>query len=466
MQNLVSRRDFLKQLSNMGSAATLLVGGAGLSACGVLPGKSYMSKLNQTTDQPMNFWVETLMKTTCELPLNPPVASRAFAMAHLAGFLAVNGIEKKYNTPYNLQDGPDGADKEVAFGVAFSRALAEGAQTSLLFDKMEFLNRYPSGEAKARGAAYGEYVSDFVIQTRTQDGAQPSQSEAYLGRYPRRTDALKWSPTGGFYGAEPGPEVGSFRRGVLPGWGYVKPWVIKDKAQFLPKPFPDVTSLEFERMYEKLRLLGGVNSTVRTAKQTEIAYFWEAGARTISPPGMWQLLALDITRSMNLPLIEQSRMYALMSMAQADAAIATWHSKYHYDILRPETAIRQRAREFKRLGLNVTHDPHWESLLPTPPFPSYTSGHSGFSTSSAVVIAAVVGRDDIPFSSEPLDRINWPSQLRGVRLNWNSLMAAADEASKSREYGGIHWEADHEEGLHLGHEIGQYVVQNAFVRRA
>jgi hypothetical protein len=466
MTEPLSRRDFLKKIGKIGSATTLVAGGASLSACGILPEKSYMSQLNFTTDDPMNYWVDVMMKTTCQMPLNPPVASRAFAMAHLAGFLAVNGIEGKYNTPYNLQDGPRDADKNVAFGVAFSRAFAEGAQTSLLFDKMDFLSRYDSGEGKARGVAYGEYVSDFVINMRTQDGAQPSQSQAYLGRYPARQDALSWAPSGGFYGSKPGPEVGSFLRALLPGWGYVKPWVIRDKAQFLPPPYPVVNSLEFERMYEKIRLLGGANSTMRTQKQTEIAHFWEAGARTISPPGMWQLLALEITRDLQLPLIEKSRMYALMSMSQADVAIATWHSKFHYDILRPETAIRQRGDEYVKLGLHVVPDPTWESLLATPPFPAYTSGHSGFSTASAVVIASVIGRDDVSFSSEPLDRINWPEQLRGVRMTWNSLFHAAEEASNSREYGGIHWEIDHVEGLNLGRKIGKYVVENAFTLRA
>ncbi len=466
MTSQLTRRDFLKTIRNIGCASAVVAGGSGLSGCGILPEKSYMTQLDITDADPVHYWVNIQAKTTCELPLNPPVATRAFAMGHLAAFLAVNGIEGKYNTPYNLQDGPSDADKEVAYGVAYARAFAEGAQTSLLLDKMEFLSRYPSGEAKSRAVAYAEYVSDFVINMRTQDGAQPSQSQGYYGRYPRRGDALQWSPTGGFYGSKPGPEVGSFLRPLLPSWGYVKPWVIKDKAQFLPPEFPDMTSSEFSRIYEKIRLLGAANSTVRTQKQTDIAHFWEAGSRTVSPPGMWQMLGISILKNTDLPLIEKARMYALMSMTQADVAIATWHSKFHYDIARPETTIRQRGDDLVKLGARVTPDPTWQSLLATPPFPAYTSGHSGLGAGAATAIGGVLGTDNVTFSSEPFDRINWPEQLRGVRMSWTSLMEAADDGSKSREYGGIHWEPDHIQGVILGKRIGQYILENSFVRRA
>ena len=462
----LTRRDFIKKAGTYGGAAAVLGSGLGVTACSsVQTGDSYLTRFGHRTDTPMNYWLDIMLQATRDGSIAPPVAARAFAMGHVAGFLAVNGIEGKYNTLYNVGEGPRGANPEVAFGIAFARAFAEGAQTSLLFDKSEFLGRYPSDDATSRGIAWGEHVSDHIIGLRSQDGAQPSQSDGYLGRYPRRDDVLRWAPTGGFYGASPGPEVGSFERGLKPGWGHVKPWMVKSASQFIPKPFPDARSPEFVTMYERVRMLGGVDSVMRTDHQSKIAYFWEAGGRTITPPGQWQLLALQIIEPYQLPLIEQARLYAMMSMAQADSAVATWHAKYHYDIIRPETAIRQRSKKMRDMGINVTNDTSWESLVPTPPFPAYTSGHSGFSTSSAKVLQMFLGRDDVRFSSQTMDHINWPTQLEGVTLGWNSLMEAAHEASISREYGGIHWETDHDEGLKLGYEIGMWVYNNAFVRR-
>lgn len=463
----LSRRKFIKTLGQCGVGAVVATSGLGLSACtdSISIGDSYLRKVGLSSQSAINYWLDVMLQATRDRSLPPPLAARAFAMGHLAGFLAVNGIEGQYNTSYHVGEGPRDANPEVAFGIAFARAFAEGAQTSLLFDKREFLNRYPADEATSRAIAWAEHVSDYVIALRTQDGAQPSQANSYLGRYPRREDVLRWAPTGGFYGTSPGPRVGSFDRGLLPGFGYVKPWIVQSASQFLPKPFPDVRSPEFLAMYERVRQLGGIHSVTRTEKQTKIAYFWEAGGRTITPPGQWQILALQIIQPYNLSLIEQSRLFAMMSLAQADSAIATWHAKYHYDILRPETAIRQRAADLNAMGIAVTRDASWNSLVPTPPFPAYTSGHSAFSTSSAKILQMFLGRDDVKFSSAAMDHVNWPTQLEGVTLSWNSLMDAAHEASISREYGGIHWQTDHDEGLKLGYEIGMWVYNHSFVRR-
>jgi len=457
----------MKKASYVGGAAVLASTAMMTSGCtnSITQGDSYLKRINITDHEPLHFWLDIMLQTTRDLSLSPPQASRAFAMAHLAGFLAVNGITPRYATPHSLSEGPQDANPEVAYGIAFARAFAEGAQTSLYFDRQTFLRRYPRDDATARAIQWGESVADAVIRDRSQDGAQPSRAGAYLGRYPRREDVLRWAPTGGFYGSKPGPEVASFRRGLLPGWGHVKPWVVKSANQFLPKPFTDPRSPEFAAMYERVRLLGGMNSTTRTEKQTKIAYFWEAGGRTITPPGQWQLLALEIIQPLRLPLIEQARLFALMSMAQADSAVTTWHSKYHYDILRPETAIRQRSKKMIEMGINVTNDTSWESLVPTPPFPAYTSGHSGFSASAARILQRFLGRDEVKFSSEAMDHVNWPSQLEGIRLSWTSLNEAAHEASISREYGGIHWETDHDEGLKMGMKIGDWVYDNALVRR-
>ena len=70
-------------------------------------------------------------------------------------------------------------------------------------------------------------------------------------------------------------------------------------------------------------------------------------------------------------MAENARLFALLNVALADAGIACWDSKYHYSFWRPVQAIR------------ADTDPDWLPLLPTPPFPSYASGHSTFSGAAA-----------------------------------------------------------------------------------
>jgi hypothetical protein len=103
-------------------------------------------------------------------------------------------------------------------------------------------------------------------------------------------------------------------------------------------------------------------------------------------------------------------------------------------------------------------DPDWSPLLPTPPFPAYTSGHSSFSGSAAAALAAFFGTDDVRFTSTS-------DGLPGMRRSFTGFWAAAEEAGMSRIYGGIHWAFDNTAGLRCGREVGEYVAGHYFRAR-
>jgi hypothetical protein len=100
-------------------------------------------------------------------------------------------------------------------------------------------------------------------------------------------------------------------------------------------------------------------------------------------------------------------------------------------------------------------------LLKTPPFPTYTSGHSTFSGAADAVLTSVFG-PNVPFvsrsdghtgfSQRPLDA----SQI--ITRSFTSFAEAADEAGRSRIYGGIHFQFDNAVGLFAGRELGNYIV--------
>jgi membrane-associated phospholipid phosphatase len=134
----------------------------------------------------------------------------------------------------------------------------------------------------------------------------------------------------------------------------------------------------------------------------------------------------------------------------ADAAILCWDCKYHYALWRPVTAIRQADLTGNR---DTEADPDWTSLVPTPPFPTYTSGHSSFSSAAATVLANFFGTDAIAFSSRS-------DVLPGVVRRYPSFSTAAKEAGLSRIYGGIHFDFDNEAGLASGRALGEYVTSH------
>lgn len=455
-----SRRQVL-----LGAAATSVLATTGcVGSFG--SSSSYLTQILEPANQNTVFhWTDVVMQQVRDQRVPPPRAAYNFSLPLAAGFLAANGIEQTYDEPYGIGAGPSGADPEVAYGVAFAIAAAEAFQQPFIFERRAFLDRFPNGDAKQRGIEWGERVGNFVVDTRTDDGSEPSEVNFYLDRYQRRPDELRWSPTGPFYSASPGPAFGSFARGLFPGQGKIKPWTMTSGSQFRAVDFYDPKSPEFANEFATIKALGGGDSTIRTEDQSQIALFWEDGPWGITPPGHFIYIGIQLLQDKGMSFIELARAFALMGMTQADASISAWDSKYHHDIVRPESAIRVRAPKFHNPDPRVVAQSDWQSYIPTPEFPAYTSGHSTFGAAGTAMIAHFLGRDEVTFSGRSPDQVLWP-ELTGVTRRWTSLSQAAEENGLSRLYGGVHWELDHVQAMKAGRAIARQAYQTLFVKRA
>ena len=427
---------------------------------------SYISQILKPQNRNTVFhWVDIVLQQVRDQRVPPPRAAYNYALPLAAGFLAANGIVQAYYEPFGIGPGPQGADPEVAYGAAFASAAAEAFQQPFIFERIAFNNRFPGSEAKSLGVEWGRIVGRQVVKMRTNDGSEPSEANYYLGRYSRRRDSLRWTPTGPFYGARPGPAFASFDRCLYPGHGRITPWTMKTGSQFRAAEFHDPASPEFAEEFDMVRRLGGADSTLRTADQSEIALFWEDGPWGVTPPGHFIYIAMQMLQDRGLSFIELARAFALLGMTQCDASISAWDSKYRFDIIRPETAIRARAPEFGNPDARVTRQSNWLSYIPTPEFPSYTSGHSTFGAAGAEMIALLYGSDNVSFSGRSPDEVLWP-QLNGVIRHWTSLSHAAEENGVSRIYGGVHWEMDHSEAMKAGRAIARQAFRSTFPNKA
>ncbi len=139
----------------------------------------------------------------------------------------------------------------------------------------------------------------------------------------------------------------------------------------------------------------------------------------------------------------------MLNVALADACIAVWHCKYHYNFWRPVTAIRRADED----GVPSTQaDPEWEPLLVTPPHPEYVSGHSGESGAATAVLERFFGIDEVDFDASSDD-------IKDVKRRFTSFSVCAEEIAMSRVYGGIHYPMSGTEGLRLGQRVAAEVIQ-------
>ena len=410
-------------------------------------------------------WADVALQQVRNQRILTPRAAYNYGLTLAAGFLAANGVEQAYDEPFGIGPGPRGADPEVAYGVAFATAAEEAFQQPFFLDRAAFVNRFPGGEAKSLGIEWGREVGLRVLKMRTNDGSEPSEANFYLGRYARRTDSLRWRPTGPFYSARPGPAFASFDRCLYPGHGQIKPWTMTSGSQFRVSDFHDPASPEFAGEFDRICRLGEADSTIRTADESEIALFWEDGPWGITPPGHFIYIAMQLLQDRGLSFIELARAFALIGMTQCDASICAWDNKFHHDIIRPESAIRVRAPKFENPDPRVVLRPSWRSYIPTPEFPAYTSGHSTFGAAAAEMIARIHGRDDISFSGRSPDEVLWP-QLRGITRHWTSLSHMAEENGMSRLYGGVHWDIDNTQALKAGRALARQAFHSTFPKKA
>ncbi len=328
-------------------------------------------------------------------------------------------------------------------------------------------------------------------------------------------DIAAWTPERVPVDAVPGTENGT-QQFLTPQWGSVEAFGFDSADEFLPvapQPFllvdgtvdldartitlTDGTVLEINRSLigtvinpefisqaeEVVEISGNL-----TDRQKLIAEFWEDGGGTSFPPGTTMTFGQFVSARDNHSIDQDAKMFFALGNAVFDAGVATWHAKVEYDYVRPVRAIR----ELGALGLIGEFDFNlrgyaidaWvpgngtQRILATdfltyqfpggnvsPPFAEYTSGHSAFSASGAVILEAFTGSDafggsvTFPAGSAVFEPGITPAA--DLTLSWDTFSAAADEAGISRLYGGIHFTEGDINGRTLGEDVGDSAWQQA-----
>ena len=272
-------------------------------------------------------WNERLLASVVATGQGPPLAARTMAMTHVAMFEAVNSVDRSYAPYRGYLQTPAGTSKQAAAAQAARDVLASiHPSHAATFDAqlVSSLSRIPDGPGKTAGIDLGRRAAASMLQQRASDGATTAVPVA-AGTLPGQ-----WRPTA------PAHLPGAFAQ-----MASCTPFGMTSPSQFRPVAPPSLTSAAYAASVDQVRRLGSATSTERTAEQADIARVWAFGAGTITPPGAWNRIAQQVAAARGMGIDESARMFALLGMAQADAAISSWECKNAYGLWRPITAIRE-----------------------------------------------------------------------------------------------------------------------------
>jgi len=377
-------------------------------------------------------WNEIMQATVTASPTNPFFQARGNAIVQLAVFESVNAILGDYEPYLGIIDAPAWASPDAAAIAAAHRTLV-----TLRPDKADTLDALratslaaiPDGPAKQAGIVVGEDAADAMLLIRANDGWDA------VVPYTPGTNPGDWQPT-----------PPAFAPAFLPGWGRVTPFGLESGSQFRAPPPPALRSARYARAYNEVKLLGRIDSAARPQDRTNVASFYGAS----STVQVWNSAARQVSAAQGMSLSENARIFALLGMVQADASIAVFETKYHYNFWRPVTAIRNGDLDGNS---RTDRDPDWLPLIATPAFPSYVSAHATLSGAARRVLEHAFGKHghDITLTT--------PS-LPAVVLDYSAFDQITDDIDDARIYGGIHFRFDQEVGARQGKHVGSYILEN------
>ncbi len=351
-------------------------------------------------------WERTSIRTIYTEAVSPvPVGTLYLGFTSLAMYDAVNRAHRHHGSGV------------AAAAVAAHDVLADyfpASMTALDADLATSLAGVADSWKKRRGIRAGTAAADAMIASRVDDGRDDA-SIVYL----RDPAPGVWQPAPG--GA------------MLAAWlGYVKPLVLR---HLVPTNGPDpLTSRSYAADYDEVRRLGSAASTERSALQTETARFF-----SINPAAMLGQGLLTHLESEPLSLRRTALLFAALHGAVADSIINAWLLKYEVGFWRPNEAVAGADTDGNDATVAETG---WVSLLTTPPYSDYVSGHSAITGPTAEVIRRMLGEDT---------ELTLTSSVTGTSRTYSTLSSLEEDALNSRVWGGLHFRDAMDDGYQAGH---------------
>ncbi len=382
---------------------------------------------------------------------SPPVASRIYAYTSVAAYEAARQGNSDFLTLAGQLHGLDSVPKpesnlEYCFPLASVQAVLKVGKALVFSEEdidtfhQKIMEEYKTlgipDDVFERSVDYGNKVADHIIAWSSKDNYKQSRS---FPKYSILKDPSTWKPT-----------PPAYMDAVEPHWNKIRTFAIDSASQFKPAPPTPFSIAKTSQFYKEANEVYQIRINL-SEEERQIASFWDCNpfvmnvkghvmfaTKKISPGGHWINIARMASTKTDTDFVQSSEVYARVSISLMDAFISCWDEKYRSKSIRPETYINQYI------------DEDWTPLLQTPPFPEYTSGHSVISNAAAVTLTDLFGEN---YGFKDSTEVEFGLSARSFK----SFSQAADEATISRVYGGIHYMPACTNGATQGRAIGELI---------
>ena len=355
---------------------------------------------------------------------------RTLAMVHVAMFDAANAVAPRYHSYLDLPPPPAPASVEAAAAGA-----AHGVLIRLFPDQGQplaaalarSLATVPDGPAETNGVRYGDLVAKLVHAARLDDRMLMADAELTSASAPGAYQLT----------AEYQKPINTRAREWVP-------FVLSSASQFRPPGPNALESPDYARDLTEVREVGSIGAPRRSREQEQMAR-WHTEHGDVQ----FNRIARSEAAIDGHNVVDHARLFALLNVAIADAAIGVFEAKYTYRFWRPVTAIRRAGED----GNSATEpDVVWSAFLPTPPHPEYPSAHSAIQAAASRVLTAYFG------PSHPFETTSRGAP--GVTRRFESFDAFAKEGGESGILAGVHFRTSVDHGRTMGERIAEWVLEH------
>lgn len=460
-------------------------------------------------------WNEIALVEVRAARLGPPVVARALAIVHTCIYdawaaydpVAVGTVlDRSLRRPAAERTE---ANKSAAVSYAAYHCLLNlfPGGASRVAAAMAARGHDPA-HTTSTAAFIGKAAAEAVLQDRANDGAnqygtlRPGAYSDYTYYAPRNaplpyctpatrncpplriTDPDTWQPLIS--------DRGATQSYIAPHWGNVRPFGFASAADFdrpvsvsasstvsgpsgtrsvsvgmaLSAPVPAIQrSTQIYRAFVEEALW---YSRDLTPWRKLLVEYWADGPGSELPPGHWGVFAQFVSKRDRQSIDDDAKMFFVMHNASMDAGIAAWYVKRKFDGVRPITAVRYLKQGQWVLAWGGPGRPtEWipgEKWIPynpgsnlTPAFPGYVSGHTTFSWASATALKLFKASDDFDYTTvvpANFGRVEPGVPSVPTSISFGTFSEAAEQAGRTRLWGGIHFSEDNDWGRRIGVAVG------------